>query len=118
MKKIVGKLYIPIDNSYSINVTQPIDNTFNIATVNRDYLAGTNSDNPKLCTILTQPFKAMIKAFRNEYKEIECIMVKNNETGQTSMVMFHEWGLDVKDRIRAVNESKQRNHRELPFLAI
>lgn len=65
---IIGRTYIPCDNSYAICLSEI--NTFHgIADGTHDYLAGTrveNGETPKECIILTEPFTVtLMRDIRN-----------------------------------------------------
>ncbi len=86
MKNIIGKSYIPSDNSYAVNITTstkyPSENE-NL------YLVGTFNSNNKICTILTNPFKPSINTGFDEItNEDYFIIVQYNNT--THMVLFYE----------------------------
>ena len=87
MKSIIGKKYIPFDNSWSVNVTiagdYPLKNK-------QSYLAGSIGLGlaSKIVTIVSEPFQCNVNTFGcKNPKGIETmIMVDYNE--QTHMVMF------------------------------
>lgn len=87
MKKIIGKKYKSFDNSYEVNLTQPvklIDGKFH---KNRPFLCL----NDIVCTILTQPF--FIKVFlglpNKEYTTVKMILVVTPE-GECISQLFSE----------------------------
>lgn len=121
--KYIGRKYIPIDNSYSLNVTNPIaliKNHHNLGPVlNRGYLSGTANSNPIICIVLSNPFIATVLNWSGKERiEREMIMVKNTITGDCNIVMYHEDGFKVKERIKAINEHNKRNHSSLPEMTL
>ena len=120
--KIIGRKYIPFDNSYSVNLTKPLKEIkgyeYAGKVVNRDYLAGTSGSNPIICEVLTNPFIATVIVSVNTVKEREMIIVKNLETGETNMVMYHPDGFKVKERIKAINRSNALNGNRLPEMKL
>ncbi len=94
-KSIIGKKYIPQDNSYSVNLTSssgyPYKNDFTT------YLAGAlfQDHTPKVCTILTEPFECAVTGLDKIKLEIMIIVEYNNTT---HMTMYFEQGI-VEDNI-------------------
>ena len=87
MKKVMKNTYIglkykPIDNSFSVNLTsastEPYENL-------RPYLAGTFYTQPKICTIISEPFEMFINS---SFRKVKMILVEYNET--TNVVLFDE----------------------------
>ncbi len=113
-KSIIGKPYLPIDNSYSVNITKPtkIDHRFGWVE-NKGYLAGTASrnDDPHPCIVITEPFKANVHmGFKDELKETELIIVKDLIDDHCHTIMFFEFGLDIEKRIKDINNHKALNN--------
>lgn len=83
-ESIIGKKYIPIDNSWSVNVTTASDyphkNEWR-------YLSGTPDNNftPVECTIVSEPFFMKVST----YKQIrEQLMVAVDYNDETHIVLF------------------------------
>lgn len=85
-ESIVGKYYLPHDNSYSVNLTSasnyPYDNE-------QLYLAGTNDTDAKLCKIVSEPFICNVRVgLDGDIKQYEMILVEYE--GQTSSILYHK----------------------------
>lgn len=79
-QSIIGKKYIPFDNSHSCNLSlqKPSGNI---------YLAGTLiGHEPKICTIISNPFLMKRINCEGKLKETEMVLVEYNN--QTYSVMF------------------------------
>ena len=84
-KSIIGKNYVPSDNSYSVNVTKSGNYPYKNEPT---YLAGTCFNIPKVCTILSEPFECdcYIHGISNPKNIHTMIMVRYNQ--ETHMVLF------------------------------
>ena len=89
MKTIIGKKYIPCDNSWAVNVTKAGSYSYKN---NNAYLAGIQSleHSPKECTIISEPFECITNTsgIPNSKKKYTMIMVEFQE--ETHMVLFFE----------------------------
>lgn len=89
-ESIVGKTYIPHDNSYCVNLTSSSNYPYKSETSAR--LAGTRiGDEPKECIILTEPFMCKILSVNGIIKEIEMILVNYNNS--TYSIMYYSGGV-------------------------
>jgi hypothetical protein len=87
-KSIIGRKYIPCDNSYTVNLTSSSNFPYkNNTTI---YLAGTaRGDEPKECIILTEPFKCSIVTMSKETYDIETmVVVQYKDT--THITLYYE----------------------------
>lgn len=120
MKRIVGRKYLPIDNSYSVNITKCTkrDAIFGIIE-NKGYISGTCAFNyhPHPCIILTNPFKATVHlGFADKTVETQMVVVKDLTDNQCHTVMFYEAGLNIKQRVKIINDHiKLNGNKEEPF---
>jgi hypothetical protein len=86
-ESIIGRYYLPFDNSYSVNITScsnyPYENK-------HMYLAGTASSNNILCKVVSEPFMCKVKslAINNKISDILMIIVEHNNEHIT--VMYKE----------------------------
>jgi len=84
---IIGKKYIPYDNSYCVNLTSTSGYPYKNDTA--AYLAGTQvGDAPKECIIVSEPFLCTVPIMHGDTKEIEMVLVNYN--GCTYSIMFHK----------------------------
>lgn len=83
-KSIIGKTYIPFDNSWSVNLTSTCD--YPHKSKNR-YLAGTNNTESKTCIIASEPFmcNTIIVALDQKHSYEMIIVECENES---HMVLF------------------------------
>ena len=88
LKSLVGKVYIPCDNSWSVNVT---DCGSTLSRAKYSCLAGTQLpySSAVKCIIVSEPFKCNINTFGiSEPNQVrEMIMVEYNH--ETHMVLFY-----------------------------
>jgi hypothetical protein len=89
-KSLIGKYYLPLDNSYSVNISSaaryPYENK-------HLHLAGHHmyyqEENAKLCLIVSEPFIAKIHSESdNTFKEYEMIIVEYQKS--TVVVLFYD----------------------------
>jgi len=90
MRTLIGKEYIPVDNSWSVNVTLCGDI---LRSAKTSYLAGTYRTPPKKCIIVSDPFFCNTQTTGiSKPKEIkEMIMVEYND--ETHMVLYNPEGV-------------------------
>lgn len=81
---IIGKTYLPNDNSWQINISQH-DNG---GKMQNDSLAGIYNEPAKETTIITEPFKVNV-FWMGKYREKEFVIV-NDSKGDSHMTLFHE----------------------------
>lgn len=90
---IIGRTYIPKDNSYSICLSKVNDN-HGIPNHSHDYLAGTNTT-PKIeakeCIIITEPFLITIHKRKNEIRAHRMIIVQYEN--KEYMVLYNKDGI-------------------------
>ena len=84
-ESLIGKFYLPSDNSYSVNLTSSSNNPYENDQL---YLAGTFNTNAKLCTIVSEPFMCYINTSIGTSKLVEMILVEYD--GQTSSILYYE----------------------------
>ena len=91
MENLIGKQFIPTDNSYSINLTT-LDHCC--------YLAGTRSSDPIITTIINNPFQEVISigVFKEEFQTNTFVLTKDEE-GNIYKCLFDNRGFDVQNRI-------------------
>ena len=82
MKSLIGKTYVPRDNSYAENLT----------TGEKKYLAGTRWQAAIPVTILTDPYEETITNIANKKVLHTFIKVKCPDN-QEHRVLFHEHGI-------------------------
>lgn len=94
MESIIGKKYVAIDNSYSLNLTDQ---------KREHYLAGTGFDNPKEAIIVSEPYKQDVECIVSGIKSYDFINVKYEQ--DTIRVMYHKQAVeaDLEERIRKNN---------------
>lgn len=84
-KSIIGLGYTPIDNSYQANLSNSYKD--------KAYLAGTSSSEPKMCTILSEPFKVPIKSIHGDKETRLHDMVIVEFEGESHITLFDESGV-------------------------
>lgn len=91
MESIIGKKYIAVDNSYSLNLTNQR---------REHWLAGTVNDNPKEAIVISEPYKQNVECVVSGIKSYEFVNVEYE--GDTIKVMYHEKAVDadLEERIR------------------
>lgn len=111
-QEIKGKYYLPIDNSYSINITKPIEYKWHNYQLNYGYLAGTSSSTPILCETISEPFdcKLLINDSLQRYIIKQMIMVKSIKDDSCHCVLYFEHGLAVDERIKELNAHQRLNN--------
>lgn len=91
MESIIGKKYIPNDNSYAINLTSCSDYPYKNENL---LLAGTHiGDEPKECTILTEPFEAYRLSFPRRRGVEKNLFIIVGYENTTHMILFYEEGI-------------------------
>jgi hypothetical protein len=78
-ESLIGKYYLPVDNSYSVNLTSAVDYPYKNEHL---YLAGTYNTEAKLCIIVSEPFTINIDGMRM----VEMILVEYEK--QISTIMY------------------------------
>jgi hypothetical protein len=78
MESLIGRKYIPNDNSYQVNITTAGKSTgINICR----HLAGVYRKSPKTCIIVSEPFECKVLQSDELLKSITMICIDyNNET--------------------------------------
>ena len=84
-KSIIGKMYIPRDNSYSVNLSSSCEHPYENK---KRYLAGYDKSGAKKCKIISEPFKITEPTYLTE---VDMIVVKYGEEFHT--VMYREEGI-------------------------
>lgn len=87
MKSIIGKKYIPSDNSYAVNVTQCGDI---IKDADRSSLAGDYLTQAVECIIVSEPFLCNVITVRISNPKDIRLMIMVDYDGETHMVMFNK----------------------------
>lgn len=83
---IIGKKYLPSDNSYSVNVTSSTLFPYKSKQI---YLAGIVNEEGKECTILTDPFDcSIIHSVNKSVVLLPMIIVQYGNT--TACVMYYK----------------------------
>lgn len=86
MKTLIGKVYVPNDNSWSVNVTKAGSD---LCINEKRYLAGTKYGDPvRNCIIVSEPFICNVQKVGKHKCEYDMIMVEYD--GETHMVLFDE----------------------------
>lgn len=85
MERLIGKYYLPYDNSYSVNITSISNYPYEHKPL---YLAGTFNTEAKLCKIVSEPFICKINTINNDVTEMAMILVEYDNN--TVSVMFHQ----------------------------
>lgn len=87
MESIIGKKYIPCDNSYSVNITSTSGHPYKNE---RLLLAAciANDEKINICTIISEPFLCNVKSFDGSIISEKMIAVEYENT--TSLVLFYE----------------------------
>ena len=76
-ESLIGKYYIPNDNSYSVNLTTSTQYPYNNE---QKYLAGTYNTDAKICLIVSEPFMCKVRTVLNQISEI--MMWNNNKKSE------------------------------------
>ena len=78
-ESIIGKKYIPTDNSWSVNVTTASECPWKNE---QRYLSGTMDCNfiPVECTIVSEPFFAKVMSYKQIREQLMIAVDYNNET--------------------------------------
>ena len=84
-ESLIGKYYIPNDNSYSVNLTISTQHPYKNE---QRYLAGSFNSEAKMCVIVSEPFMCKIRTVFNDISEMEMILVEYDN--EVSSVMFNE----------------------------
>jgi len=79
----IGKQYVPIDNSYSITISDE--------NKERPYLAGTAWDKPTVTTIFSEPFEMMY--YSSVQPRVHKFVILQTEDNRTHLYLFHEHGV-------------------------
>lgn len=83
--KYTGKKYVAIDNSYEVNLSNPL--------ATKKYLGGTYNTDFTITTITCEPFIVnYLGSHCNEYNNKTFVMVKDSEN-ITYMTLFYKHGL-------------------------
>lgn len=84
---IIGKTYIPKDNSYSVCLSK-INNNHGIPDNTHDYLAGAYhpKEQAKVCIIVTEPFFVTFDRSINVLHRMIIVQYKNKQY----MVLYHK----------------------------
>jgi len=97
MRSLINKEYLPLDNSYSLNLSD--------IKADRTYLAGVRGEKAQIVKITSNPFEIMIKSDADKkFNKHKFIMVID-ENNCTHMILFYEW--------RVITD---KNRQELMFL--
>ena len=89
-ESLIGKKYIPIDNSWSVNVTSCGDF---LSKAKRSYLARSYWDEGKTCVIVSESFICNVCTTGVSEPRSTRKMIMVNYNNETHMVMFHETGI-------------------------
>lgn len=84
-ESLIGKYYIPNDNSYSVNLTTSTQYPYNNE---QKYLAGTYNTDAKICLIVSEPFMCKVRTVLNQISEIMMILVEYDN--EVISVIFYE----------------------------
>lgn len=79
IKSLIGTTYVPVDNSYSCNLSKSLPNNYSNDPFVKDYLAGTNNTPSQVCTIISEPFKINLKWGTKEKEHEFVILEKDGE---------------------------------------
>lgn len=93
---LIGKKYIPKDNSWSVNVTFCGHRMLRDSDLGRRYLAGNYNNDKKECTIVSEPFRCTVRtgiSSLNNVKTASVDMIMVNYNNETHMVMYFESGV-------------------------
>lgn len=114
-ESIIGKKYIAIDNSFSIELSRNMGlNRYTKEMVDSPYLAGTSQlgDYPKICTIVTEPFTINVV---DEYKHKDnkerehLFVIVSDDSNRQHIVLWHESGVEIENRIEGINRHHDLN---------
>ena len=87
MKNLIGKEYTPLDNSWSVNVTQCGDF---LGSAKRGYLAGSYYSEAKKCLIVSEPFECIVNTTGvPRPKQIKTMIIVEYDK-ETHMVLFFD----------------------------
>lgn len=84
-ESLIGKYYIPNDNSYSVNLTTSTQHPYKSE---QRYLAGAFGKEAKMCVIVSEPFMCKIRTVLGGISEIVMILVEYDN--EVSSVIFYE----------------------------
>lgn len=94
-QSIIGKLYLPSDNSYSVNLTSC--SNYSYKNDRTKYLAGAIELKllPKEVTIISEPFLCKVNTSINTNKKMPMILVKDSD-GDIHSTLFYEKNINRK----------------------
>lgn len=97
--KYTGKKYVAIDNSYEINLSNPV--------AEKKYLAGTYNTDFTVTTIMSEPFIVnYLGTHCKEYNDKIFVMVKDDDN-ITYMTLFYDNG--VIDPLSTIDDHIKRH---------
>ena len=86
-KSLIGKKYIPCDNSWSVNVTDCGKSLFK---PQRSFLAGICGGGGVECVIISEPFDCIVETIGIENPKSTHKMIMVNYNDETHMVLFYK----------------------------
>lgn len=91
-ESLIGKYYLPYDNSYSVNLTSSSNYPYKN---DQRYLAGTFNSDAKLCVIVSEPFICKVKSCVDNSITYEYYMILVGYNNEVISVLFNK--SNVKD---------------------
>lgn len=84
-ESLIGKYYLPYDNSYSVNLTSASSYPYKNE---QKQLAGDYKSDAKFCLIVSEPFSCKVTTVLGDIRTVEMILVEYDN--KTSSVMYFE----------------------------
>jgi hypothetical protein len=84
-ESLIGKCYLPVDNSYSVNLTSASRYPYKSEDTS---LAGNFSSEAKMCVIVSEPFICKVDSDLSGIRTYEMIMVEYDN--KTYSILYYE----------------------------
>ena len=106
MRNLINKEYLPLDNSYAVNMTD--------SSIKWSCLAGTHGTMAEMTLIVSNPFKMIVKTSVGTFEERTMILVKdfNNHTHAVLFFPFRVVTKENKQEMIELNEKQALEERE------
>lgn len=84
-ESLIGKWYLPVDNSYSVNLTSAANHPY----ISEDTsLAGNYNSDAKMCVIVSEPFICKVDSGLSGIRTYDMIMVEYEN--KTYSILYYE----------------------------
>lgn len=100
MRNLINKEYMPLDNSYSLNLSD--------IKADRSYLAGVYGEKAQIVTIVCNPFDMLIKSEANKKFDTHKFILVRDFNGHVHTVLFHTWRVITDKNRESLFEENER----------